>query len=93
MAEGRTPAIVADSLHEIDAYALKFGWESFWKLDDASRARVVATMQVEQEIEFVSNFWGTYGESSQAAVNETPELPPDQDPFAGWGYDRPAPQE
>lgn len=72
-AEGKTPVIIADDLHDADSYALQFGWAAFWALDDQERARVVATMQLEREIEFVSSHWAQYGDPSPAAGKELAE--------------------
>lgn len=86
-AEGKSPAIVASPLHDIDAYALQFGWAAFWALDDQERARVVATMQIEREIEFVGSYWSSHGEFSAKAAQEVAEEVESgagDDPFTDW---------
>lgn len=79
-AEGKTPAIVPGEIQDTDSYALRFGWDSFWALDTQERARVVATYQLDDEIQFVSSHWSQYGDQSpRAAIGETRS--PDTDPF------------
>lgn len=79
-AEGKTPAIVAGEIQDADSYALRFGWAAFWAMDSQERARVVATYQVDDEIQFVASHWSQYGDQSpRAAVGETPDET--DDPF------------
>lgn len=68
--EGKSPLIIGDEIQDTDNYALRFGWAAFWALSDQERARVVATYQVEDEIQFVSSHWSQYGENSSRAVAE-----------------------
>ena len=78
--EGKSPLIIGDEIQDTDNYAIRFGWAAFWALSDQERARVVATMQVEDEINFVSSHWSQYGDNSSRAVAEdAPETPEETD--------------